>query len=134
MISDVAYSEINYIINKMSEDLQKKIPIEFIKFIENNDKGLLHVDTDNIKDLELHEDTKRVLSVLYTDYIATEEERKIIKNKERIVELKKEEEKSKKYGTDVFQKQENNNMPMLINKKEKWYRKLFNKIKKLFKL
>ena len=143
MISDVAYSELNFIISKMSEELRKKIPIEFIEFIENNDNKQYQINAENIKDLELHEDTKRILSVIYTDYITTDEERKIIKNKEEILELKKEEEKKEKFRVDIFENNENNiqqnknpktKTAMIIRHKEKWYKNLFNMIKKIFRL
>ena len=141
MISDIAYSEANYIISKMSEELREKIPIELIEFIYKNDNKQYQINEKSIKNLELHEDTKRILSVIYTDYIAIEEEIKIIKNKEKLLELKKEEEKKKKYEVDVFENKENNiqkftnsKTDMIIGDKEKWYKKLFNKIKKIFKL
>ena len=143
MICNAAYSELNFIISKMSEELREKIPIEFIEFIEKNDNKQYQINAENIKDLELHEDDKRILSVIYTDYIATDEERRIIKNKEEILELKKEAEKKEKYGTDIFENKENHikkstndktAAAMIIKYKEKWYKVLFNKIKKLFRI
>ena len=38
---------------------------------------------------ELLEDTEKILSVLYTDYIASEEEKTVILNKEKIIMQKK---------------------------------------------
>ena len=43
------------------------------------------------------------MSVVYTDYLATDEEKKVIKNKEMKYMLEKEKEKQEKYPTDVFQ-------------------------------
>lgn len=41
---------------------------------------------DDIGDVELLEDTEKILSVLYTDYLVTDEERDIIKKKEKILQ------------------------------------------------
>ena len=139
MISDIAYSELNFIISKMSLDLRNKIPKDFRILIQNSDKGLLQIDTDSVKDIELHEDTKRVLSVLYTDYFATTEERLVIKNKERVLALKAEEEKKKKYNNNLLLQKINennnnsNNLSLSIIKKENWFHKLFYRIKELFR-
>ena len=111
MICDIAYSEVNFIISKMSKELREKIPIELIEFIQNRDNKQHKINSESVKDIELHEDTKKILSVIYTDYIATEEERTIIKNKENNDEITK--------------------TTMLIKFKEKWYQKLFEKIKKI---
>ena len=139
MISDVAYSEVNYIISKMSEELRRKIPVEYIEFIENNCNKNYKIDVKDISNLELKEDTKRILSVIYTDYIAEEEEKRIIKNKETIIMQKQEEEKNKQYSVDVFKDdrkvyiEENTNTAIMVQNKEKWYSKLFKKIKEFFK-
>ena len=138
MICDIAYTQLNYILSKMSDDLKRKIPYNFIEYIEKNDKKQNSIELNRIKDMELHDDTKKILSVIYTDYIATEEEREIIRNKERIIERKKEEEKRQKYKVDVFNNQnsitENSiNNSMIIQEKQKWYKKIINKIKKILK-
>ena len=80
MLDKRAYTEAFYIINEMSYELRSKIPNEIIKKIESK------MDTDyefyiesDIDDAELLEDTEKILSVLYTDYIATDEEREILK-------------------------------------------------------
>lgn len=141
MICDIAYTQVNYILSKMSEELKSKIPIDLIEFIKENDNKQYQIDSESISDLELHEDTKRILSVIYTDYLATEEEREKIKNRERILELRKEEEKEKKYDVDVFTNRKNsiqentdNRTDLIVVEKEKWYKMLFNRIRKLFRI
>lgn len=103
MISPKAYSQVNYIINNISEDKRNKIPEQILKLIEekrDKDYNLKDVDIDR---LELLDDAKNLLSVIYTDYIATEAERKIIKLKERSLYIKKEIEKIEKYqNKDIF--------------------------------
>lgn len=87
MINSKAYTEVYYIINEMSDELKSKIPQSIKKNIkENMDKNYqFDVESKDIETIDLLEDTEKILSVLYTDYIATEYERKIIKAKEKIL-------------------------------------------------
>ena len=149
MMDSKAYTEVYNIINCMSDEYKEKIPNKVIQTIKYKmDKNYeFNIDLDNINDLELMDDTEKILSVLYTDYISPEEERKIIKNKEKIVYLNKENKKKEKFESDIFknnltkslvedsnEKRENNKKENLINtKKEKWYKKLLNFIKRLLK-
>lgn len=80
-----AYTQVSYIINNMSSELKNKIPKEIISMIEKRKDSSYNIDVENIEDLDLLEDTEKILSVIYTDYIATVEEKEIIKNKEKIV-------------------------------------------------
>ncbi len=149
MMDSKAYTEVYNIINCMSDEYKEKIPNKVIQTIKYKmDKNYeFNIDLDNINDLELMDDTEKILSVLYTDYISSEEERKIIKNKEKIVYLNKENKKKEKFESDIFknnltkslvedsnEKRENNKKETLITtKKEKWYKKLLNFIKRLLK-
>lgn len=89
MLDKKAYTEVFYIINEMSEELRSKIPSEIIKNIEKKmDRTYDFNIEEDIENAELLEDTEKILSVLYTDYLATDEEREVIKNKERILKEK----------------------------------------------
>lgn len=84
-----AYSEVNYIINEMPKEMKIKIPTEVIKNIQNNmDKDYI-VELKDIEYDELLPDTEKFLAVLYADYIAPEEERKLIKATEKRIKDKK---------------------------------------------
>lgn len=106
MLDTKAYNEVNAIIKIMPREMQEKIPENLRKTIEfNQDKNYkFNIDETNIEDIEFLEDTEKILSVLYTDYFASEEERKIILNKEKALELKKEQEKKQKYSNNFSQK------------------------------
>lgn len=99
-----AYTQVSYIIGEMSENLKSKIPTNIINLMEKN-KDKNYKITGKISDLKLLEDTKKILSVLYTDYIATEEEKKVIKNKERIISWQEEKEKGE--YQDIFDSEKN---------------------------
>ena len=72
-----AYSEVNYIINEMPEDMKNKIPQDIIINIQNKMDKQYIIQFKDIEYDELLPDTERLLAVLYADYIAPEEERRL---------------------------------------------------------
>ena len=78
-----AYTEVNYIINEMSSEMKSKIPYQILKKIEDRkDKNYeFYIEDEDFENVELLEDTEKMLSVLYTDYLASDEEKIVIKNK-----------------------------------------------------
>ncbi len=82
-----AYTEANYIINKMPEEMKNKILPKVRKIIESriDPDYEFSIEDDDFENAELLEDTEKILSVLYTDYLATDEEKAIIKNKENMM-------------------------------------------------
>lgn len=146
MLSSQAYTEVFYIVNLMSEEMRSKIPEKIFNNIKSrmDNKYEFLIDEDEIESVELLEDTEKILSVLYTDYLATEEEREIILNKEKIISKSKISnqinnnieikeifpERNKKEPTNENSK---NISELLIIKQEKWYIKIFNFIKRIFK-
>lgn len=102
-----AYTQAYVIIQNLSEDLKNKIPSKIINAIKSKMDSSYEfsiVDEEEIETIELLDDTEKILSVIYTDYLATEEERKVIRNKERVIFLEEEEKKKDKYSVNVFQK------------------------------
>lgn len=151
-----AYTEVYNIINCMSDKYKKKIPNRLIEAIRYKmDKTYeFKIDKNNMNNLKLMDDTEKILSIIYTDYISSDEERKIIKNKEKIIYLDDEDKKKEKFESELFKnnfkkhaigysseyladnlnsKEEDKEETLIITKKEKWYKKLLNFIKKLLK-
>lgn len=97
MINEEVFSQLYYIISKLPNDLVKKIPKDIINYIriKKNDDYISNIK--EIKKIKLLDDTEKILSVLYTDYLATDEEKQIIKYKERFLLQKKEKEFKKKF-------------------------------------
>lgn len=145
-----AYTQVYNILEILSESEKRKIPEKILIGIKNKmDKSYdFEVDEENIEEIPLLEDTEKILSVIYTDYLATDEEKEVIKNKERICLMEKEKRKQKNYSSNVFADkkeqledkgaekettyQENENKYLTEVEKEKWYHKIINFIKKLF--
>lgn len=100
-----AYTQAYCVLQMLSEEDKKKIPEKLIEAIKNkmDSEYQFEVDTEDEKEPKLLVDTEKILSVVYTDYLATDEEKKVIKNKEMKYMLEKEKEKQEKYPTDVFQ-------------------------------
>lgn len=129
-----AYSEVNYIINEMPEEMKNKIPDNAIINIQNKMDNEYIVQIKDIEYDELLPETEKLLAVLYADYIATEEERKLIKNTEKRIKDKKIQEINKNI-INPFEKFTKNatNQSVITIKKKKWYEKIFSWIKKCFK-
>lgn len=143
MLSSKAYTEAFYIVNLMSEEMKSKIPETVIDNIKNrmDEEYEFYIDEEDIESVELLEDTEKILSVLYTDYLSTEEERKIILNKEQILASSKNnvETKSAKLLKikEIFPEKEDvkeyeTAKDLVKIKNEKWYTKIFDFIKKMF--
>lgn len=100
-----AYTQAYCVLQMLSEEDKKKIPEKLIEAIKNkmDSEYQFEVGTEDEEEPKLLVDTEKILSVVYTDYLATDEEKKVIKNKEMKYMLEKEKEKQEKYPTDVFQ-------------------------------
>ena len=71
MLNSRAYTQAYYIIELLSEEKKAKIPKHIMKNIESRmDKTYeFLVDENNIEEIELLEDTEKIISVIYTDYL-----------------------------------------------------------------
>lgn len=119
MLSSKAYAEVYYIINQMSEKMKSKIPENIIKNIkERMDKNyIFNSENKDLENIELLEDTEKILSVLYTDYFSTEEEKEIILNKEKMLESERKDKGFKiKKVNDIFANNDKDNDEKNIEK------------------
>ena len=130
------------LINIPNEDFNK-IPNEIIQMLEakRNKEYKFELDRNLEFDKQnILRETKVLLAILYRDYWATTEERERIKQKWKIDIQKDEDLKRIKYDTDIFKSKreiktdeqfiENS---MIAIQEEKWYKKIFNIIKRIFK-
>lgn len=130
-----AYTEVNYIINEMPDEMKNKIPKEVEANIQNKMDRNYVVQIDDIEDAKLLPDTEKILAVLYADYLATEDEKKSIKNMEDKIKNKKIQEINKNVINPFENKEnfiKNNNVSLIKRKKDKWYEKIIKWIKKKF--
>jgi len=142
-----AFKEFREIINFFPKNEYNKIPKTFIDFIEENmdnnyEYTVKHVD--DFQNQEMLEETRVLLSIVYRDFLASnEEKRQIIKSEQEDL-LKDEKMKQEKYNVNtLFEKRKNEKIKkqneVLVEKelvvlKEKWYKKLLNKIRDFFRI
>lgn len=140
------YNEIYDIISHMESRLTNKIPKDFIKLIEQNRDENIKVNIDyskSINEQELQRETRVVLSLIYRDYLCSEEERNALIEKDKKELESIEAELREKYNPDnLFKKAKventeekdvNTNKDMIIYK-ENIIQKIFRKLKKIFGL
>lgn len=139
-----AFVELNEIINNMDEILKNKIPSkmkEAIKKAGDKNYNFAYDKTHKLSEQTLLPETKSLLSIIYSDYLCSEEEKKKWEKYDNFEKQKKEELKSKKYDTsNLFEnikrsKVEDNKKELQIvdNKKLSIWNKLKNYILRLLK-
>lgn len=139
-ITKQAFSEVYDIIYNM--EIYKKIPKSFIELIDNNRDEHYKVNIDYEKSMneqELQRGTRVILSLIYRDYLCSEEERKILIQKDKETLEKIEEEIREKYNPDnIFKNRKNTEIKeetvaLVEYKQPNFIRKILDRIKKLFK-
>ena len=142
-----AYSEVDAILEKMDKANVEKIPIKLRKmFKEEKDVEYQNkIDIYNkVQKKELEPKTLTLLAMLYLNYwCENDEEKNSLIKQYAENDRKSEEETREKYNPDnLFKNKEKNKeqiannsteTSLIIVKKEKWYKKIFNFIKKFIK-
>lgn len=137
-----AYSEVLEVLKYIPQEDYKKIPIKTIQLLKSNSNeksdftynSALPFNKQNIS-----KDAKIILAILYRNCWITEEEKKKLEQEEKEHIRTVEEEKRKKYNPDkIFENKEKQIVQELEENcylvvQEKWYKKIFNKIKNFFK-
>lgn len=129
------------ILNHLSEEEILKIPEKVIKSIEEKkDKDYIwtYDETKELINQEIDRRTIAILSYINLEYLLSEEEREIIldmhdTNMEKLFPKVGTVNFNKTIKYEEERKIEENNVKALVNSnKEKWYEKIFKKIKQLF--
>lgn len=137
-----AFSEVDTILEYSSDEIKNKIPNKFKELIKNNkdvNYQLVIAENKSLNDQKLLIETKEILALIYRDYICSEDERiELIKaNNQKLEEINRKHdiENIFEQGKDKIHKKdyENEDIFPVISNEEKWYKKIFDFIKKLFK-
>ena len=138
-----ALVEVDAVLSCLDYNEYKKIPTDIIDAIENNKDEEYTYDYDEeleYEDWSLMPETKAILYNIFKKYLATEEQRKYLQQKERLENYKIESEKIKKYNSEnLFKKekevkkveQEENNE--LIVKRDSSFKRILEKLKSIFR-
>lgn len=127
-----ALFEVYKILENTDEEIINKIPEKFMKFVKENMDTNYKFELEKGKELikqNLKDETKQIIALIYRDYICDE--------KEVINDYNINFNRNKELEKEGLQKENNiNNIEksLLEIKKEKWYKKLINKILKFFKI
>ena len=142
-----AFTEVNVIIQLMPEELVDKIPSKFrVMLEEEEDKDYYPNIKEPLEEQKLKEETIIILGLIYRDFLCSPEERKELQEKDakelQEVKMAMEQEMREKYNPDDIFKNRRKDNPeeqsytgntSMIVVEEKWYQKIFQIIKKLFK-
>lgn len=134
-----SYSEVLTILNNI-EGGYEKIPLSVINnFKKNCNPDYIYQLDKNlpISEQKMLDTTKAILSVLFRNYWATNEQRKIILQHEKNERILIENEKIRRYGKTVFDAKPENNTKQsaeMIVYKENIISKIVNRIKRFFKM
>lgn len=127
--------EVLDILKHADEELIEKIPIDLLKRM-NEEKSTTYISkidyTKDLQENDLLPATKAMLTVLYEDYICSDEERQEIRQKQKENELKREQLAREKYGYDVFKnkkaEERKEQQMIVIPEKKNFLQKILDRI------
>lgn len=134
-------SEVLDIINNMEDIYREKISTKFMEFLvkNQNENYINHMNPN----FEMNEQikgkkTKEILAIIAYNYWYNEEQREEYKKRLKENEEIHQQELRKLYDTDnLFKRnrenEDTNNMHIMVVQKKKWYQKIFEKIKGIFR-
>ena len=138
-----AYSEVMEILKHINKEEYLKIPKRKIEVFEKNsnkDYKFLYSPEKTLDEQNVSKIAKAIIGLLFRDYWATEEQKNKIINKQKNDRKIMEEQKKSIYNVDkIFKERVNINKKHkekteIIVYKETLLKKIFNKIRALFKI
>ena len=142
-----AFTQVYDVINHMEIEMQEKIPKKFIDLIRENRDLDYKLNINYKEDIkkQLLKESKVILSLIYRDFLCSKEKKEKllqldleeIRREEKILsekyEIDFEKRKKEKIGKTIEKtKEQDEKLPIKVEK-EKWYKKIFEIFKKLFK-
>lgn len=139
------YTEVLEVLKYVSIDNYNKIPKKFITYMEENCSENYDFKYNIALPFEkqgLSNVAKNILAMIYRLFWADEEKKKELSEKDKLDMINEELEKQRKYNSDnlfanrkndVKEKFEDDKTALSVVVKEKWYMKIFRKIKSFFK-
>lgn len=137
-----AFAEIDQIFNLMPITLLEKIPNKFKQIIKKNKSDYHPNIKEPLEDCQLREETIIILSLIYRDFLCTKEEKEKLQYRDLQKIKEAEEELRIKYNPDdifknkskrIYEPEVVQETGLAVINEEKWYKKILNVIKTLFK-
>lgn len=130
-------AEVSVILNYLDKKDYEKIPKDVIETIEKN-KDTEYIwnydETKSLKEQNVNSDTIAILLYIDMKYLLNEKQKKFVQK--FLEENQKNEEniKKEKYNPDdLFKNKKKTTSKMPIINKERWYKRIFKLIRKLYK-
>ena len=136
-----AFKEISELIKFFPRSEYRRIPKSFINFIEehmDNNYDYIVEHIDDFQNQEMLDETKIILSIIYRDFIASDEVKKQIYKMENFELLQEEKRIREKYNPDnLFKNRDNKVEPVeksvaMVEYKESIFTKIKNWFKRTF--
>ena len=132
-----AYTEVLELLKHIPKEEYNRIPETEIQFYENNcDKNykFIYDETIELKEQKISKEANAVIIAMYMNYFANEKQKEIIDEVLKQNSINQEKEKKQKYNTEnIFKEENQENLPIELNKKkENIIKRIINKIKGLF--
>lgn len=124
-----ALAEVYEVLIMLDKKDLTKIPKRLVEAIKLNKDNEYEVDFQDIEDGKILPDTIKILSTLYTYYLASEEEKNVIF---KLINSKKEQHKEVDYPIFKNRIVDIKEQNMMIVKKDNLLKKILYKIKKFF--
>lgn len=133
--------QVDEILKYLSDENLQKIPYEIRDTIKNEKDNLYlwrYDESKELKDQNLDRQTIAILSYLNMEYLLNAEQKEFLKKIHNFNEEKAEREKREKYNLNDLLKNKkektiHSEVSLIQVKKYKWYNKVFNFIKNIFK-
>ena len=134
-------SEVLDIINNMEEFYREKISTKFMDFLvkNQNENYINHMNPKiGINEQIKGKKTKEILAIIAYNYWYNEEQREEYKKQLKENEEVHQQELRELYDTNnLFKRnreiEDTNNMQIMVVQEKKWYQKIFEKIKNIFR-
>lgn len=136
-----AFSEVNAILNIMPSNLFNKIPLKFRQMISEYKNNSYNPQIEEpVEDYELKDETKIILSLIYRDFLCSDEEKERLKVRDAQKLQEEEEQLREKYNPDnIFNNRKTENVETveepvaMVEYKESFFTRIINKIKNIFR-
>ncbi len=135
-----AYSEVLEILKYLTQEDYEKIPKEKIEVFETNmnkDYAFNYNPDKTLQEQNVSETARTIIAILFRDYWATEEQRKRIIKVQQQERNRIESKKQEKYNiNELFKnnkKTKTQEVAIVEVKEQKWYKKVFDFFRKIFR-
>lgn len=137
-----AFAEVEQILNLMPTNLSNKIPLGFKQIISSEKSKTYHPKiSEPIDECQLKDDTIIILAIIYRDFLCSKEKREKLITRDSNKLLEFENKLREKYNPDdifknkvkIINEEQTEEKRLTVIQEEKWYQKIFNIVKKLFK-